>query len=109
VTWTNKYFNDDEINIATKEGYRFIVATIGMRVLWNKSDIVLDMPTPVSYPSHPSSSPPGDPGDDDDGGDDDGNDNAGGSGTSPPDNNNPQGGTGAASGDVTPPPTSGSN
>jgi hypothetical protein len=48
VTWTNKYFDEDEINIATKEGYRFIISTIGMRVLWNKSDIVLDMPTPVS-------------------------------------------------------------
>ena len=48
VTWTNKDFDEDEINIPTEEGYRFINATIGMRVLWNKSDIVLDMPTPAS-------------------------------------------------------------
>jgi hypothetical protein len=57
VTWTNLDFDEDEINIPTKEGYRFISATIGMRVLWNKSNIVLDMMTPTSQPSHPSSSP----------------------------------------------------
>ena len=59
---------------------------LGMQVLWNKSNIVLDMPTPVSQPSQPSSSPPGDPDDD--------NDNAGGPGSNPlgslpPDNSNP--------------------
>ena len=48
VTWTNKDFDEDEIDITTEEGHRFIDATIGMRVLWNKSDIVLDMPTPAS-------------------------------------------------------------
>ena len=95
VTWTNKDFDKDEIDIPTEEGYRFIGATIGMRVLWNKSDIVLDMPTPVSQPSHPTVSLPSDPGDDndDDGGGDD-NDNAGSPGTCPPgspppDNSNP--------------------
>ena len=44
MTRTNKDFDKDEIDIPTEEGYRFIGATIGMRVLWNKSDIVLDMP-----------------------------------------------------------------
>ena len=48
MTWTNPDFDEDEIDIPTEEGYRFIGATLGMRVLWNKSDIVLDMPTPVS-------------------------------------------------------------
>ena len=56
VMWTYPDFNEDEINIPTKEGYRFIGATISLRVLWNKSYIVLDMPTPASQPSHPSSS-----------------------------------------------------
>ena len=31
VTWTNSEFDEDEINIPTEEGYRFIGATIGMR------------------------------------------------------------------------------
>ena len=48
VTWTNKDFDEDEIDIPTEEGYRFIGATIGMRILWNKSDIVLDMTMLVS-------------------------------------------------------------
>ena len=48
VTWTNLDFDEDEINIPTEEGYRFIGATLSMRVLWNKSNIVLDMPTPMS-------------------------------------------------------------
>ena len=51
VTWTNKEFDEDEIDIPIEEGYRFIGATLGMRVLWNKSDIVLEMPTPASQPS----------------------------------------------------------
>ena len=48
VMWTNSDFDEDEINIPTEEGYRFIGATIGMHVQWNKSNIVLDMPTPMS-------------------------------------------------------------
>ena len=66
VTWTNSEFDEDEIDIPTEEGYRFIGATLSMRVLWNKSNIVLDMPTLASHPSQPSLSPPGDP--DDEGG-----------------------------------------
>ena len=100
MTWTNPDFDEDEIDIPTKEGYRFIGATIGMRVLWNKSDIVLDMLMPASQPLHPSSSPLDDPSDDDDDGssdDDNGgndNDNAGCPcssplGSPPPGNNNP--------------------
>jgi hypothetical protein len=57
VTWTNKDFNEDEIDIPIKEGYRFIGATIDMCVLWKKSDIILDMPTSASQPLHPLSSP----------------------------------------------------
>ena len=48
MTWTNKDFDEDEIDIPTEEGYRFIGATIGVRMLWNKSNIVLEMPTPAS-------------------------------------------------------------
>jgi hypothetical protein len=48
VTWTNKDFDKDEIDIPTEEGYRFISTTLGMRVLWNKSDILLDMPMSAS-------------------------------------------------------------
>jgi hypothetical protein len=48
VTWTNLNFDEDEIDIPTEEGYRFIGATIGTRVLWNKSDVVLDMLTSAS-------------------------------------------------------------
>jgi hypothetical protein len=48
VMWTNKDFDDDEIDIPTEEGYRFIGATIAMRVVWNKSDNVLDMSMPAS-------------------------------------------------------------
>jgi hypothetical protein len=48
VTWMNLDFDEDEIDIPTKEGYMFIGSTISMRVLWNKSNIILDMPTPVS-------------------------------------------------------------
>ena len=38
VTWTNSDF---------EEGYSFIGGTLGLRVLWIKSDIGLDMPTPA--------------------------------------------------------------
>ena len=48
VTWTNSDFEEDEIDISTEEGCRFLGATVGMRVIGNKSDIVLDMPTSVS-------------------------------------------------------------
>jgi hypothetical protein len=48
VTWTNLDFDEDEIDSPTEEGYRFISATISVCVLWNKSDIVLDMPTSAS-------------------------------------------------------------
>ena len=81
VTWTNKDYDEDEIDIPTEDWYRFIGATIGVRVLWNKNDIVLEMPTPAPQPSQPSTSPPDDPGDDDDDDSDD-NDNNGGPGSS---------------------------
>jgi hypothetical protein len=48
MTWTNKDFDEDEIDIPIEEGYMFIGATIGMCVLWKKSDIILDMPTSAS-------------------------------------------------------------
>ena len=48
MTWTNLDFEEDEIDIPTEDGCRFLGATLGMRVLWNKSDIVLDMLTMAS-------------------------------------------------------------
>ena len=48
VTWTNSDYNEDEIDIPTVEGFRYMRGILGMQVLWNKSNIVLDMLTPVS-------------------------------------------------------------
>jgi len=48
VSWTNSEFDEDEIDIPTPEGFRFIGGILSMQVLWNKSDIVLDMPTSAS-------------------------------------------------------------
>ena len=48
VTWSNTEFDEDEIDIPTEEGNRFIGATLGICVLWNKGDIVLDVPMPAS-------------------------------------------------------------
>ena len=48
VMWTNKEFDEDKINIPTEEGSMFFGASLNMRVLWNKSDIVLDVPMPAS-------------------------------------------------------------
>jgi hypothetical protein len=46
--WTNTEFDEDEIDIPIEEGSRFNGATLGMRVLCNKGDIVLEVPTPAS-------------------------------------------------------------
>jgi hypothetical protein len=86
VAWTNVDFDQEEIDIPTDDGGRLLSSTLGSVVLWNKANIVLEMPTPSTQPSLPGSSPPGD--DPDDGDDDDndggkGNDNAGGPATSP--------------------------
>jgi hypothetical protein len=91
-------------------------STLGLVVLWNKADIVLEMPTPSTQPSLPRSSPPSD--DPDDGDDDDndgggkGNDNAASPATSPRDSpptdkSSARGDTRATPGDVTPPSESG--
>jgi hypothetical protein len=99
VAWMNNDFDEDELDIPIEEGARFIGAALGMRVLWNKADIVLEMPMPASQPSQLSLSPPGGPSDDDDdgGNDNGGNDNGNASGPSntplgspSPSNNNPQ-------------------
>jgi hypothetical protein len=44
VAWMNNDFDEDELDIPIEEGARFIGAALGMRVLWNKADIVLEMP-----------------------------------------------------------------
>jgi len=71
VVWTNIEFDEHDLDIPSEDGVRFIGETIGSCVLWNKSDILLEMPMPASQPSQPSSSPPAGPSDDDEGGGDD--------------------------------------
>jgi hypothetical protein len=120
VSWANPDFKQEELDIPTEEGYTFMGAVIGSRVLWNKADILFDLPTPASQRPRLGSSPLSDDlgdDDDDDGSDDNGdngNDNAGGTGcpprgSPPPDNGSPHGDIGAASGNVTPTSGSGSN
>ena len=48
VSWTNSDFDEDEIDNPTLEGFRFIGGILSMEVLWNRSDIILDMLTPAS-------------------------------------------------------------
>ena len=48
VMWTNKEFDEDKIDIPTEEGRRFIGATLGMRMQWNKGDTILEVLTPAS-------------------------------------------------------------
>jgi len=114
VAWTHNDYEEDELDFPTEDGIRFIDGTIGSRMLWNKADIFLEILTPASQPSRPSSSPLGGPSDDDDddnGGE--GNDNAGRPDSSPgrtprPITSNPsQGGSGGALGNDTPPPSQG--
>jgi hypothetical protein len=50
VAWMNPDFEQEELDIVTEDGARLIGVTIGSQVLWNKADILLEMP------SHPSSS-----------------------------------------------------
>jgi hypothetical protein len=63
-----------------------IVAALGTWVLWNKADLLFEMPMSLSQLSHPLLSPPGDDlgyGDDDDDNGGNGNDSASGLGSSP--------------------------
>jgi hypothetical protein len=112
VMWTYDHHDDDELDFANKEGDMTLGQALGTRVLWNKVDIVLDMPKPASKSSQPSSSPPGGPSDDDDDNDGDGNNNDGGPSSTPPrspcpDTSNRQGDTGGAPSHQTPPPSKG--
>jgi hypothetical protein len=108
VAWMNANFDHKEIDIPTDDGGRLLDSTLGSIVLWNKADIMLEMPTPSTQPSLLRSSPPGDDlddSDDDDGGSK-GNDNASGPTTSPRDSlptdkSSTQGDTGATPGDAT--------
>jgi hypothetical protein len=45
VAWTNTNFDQEEIDIPTDDGGRLLGSTLGSVVLWNKADIVLEMPT----------------------------------------------------------------
>ena len=102
-------FENDELDFPTEEGCTTIAGALGMRMLWNKADIVLEEKKLASKPSEPLSSPPGGPSDKDDGnrGDDNGSDGPSNSPghSPPPDMNNQQGGPGGAPGNETPPPT----
>jgi hypothetical protein len=65
VVWVNPDFEHEELNFPTEDENTLIGGDLASRALWNKADIMLEMPTPASHPSYPSSSPPGDdPGDD---------------------------------------------
>jgi hypothetical protein len=48
VAWTHDHHNEDELDFPTEEGAMTIGGALGMRVLWNKADIVLEMPKPAS-------------------------------------------------------------
>jgi hypothetical protein len=57
VMWTLDHHNDDELDFPNEEGDTTLGRVLDTRVLWNKADIILDMPKQVSKPSQPSSSP----------------------------------------------------
>jgi hypothetical protein len=112
VMWTHDHHDDDELDFANEVGDTTLGRALGTRVLWNKADIILDMPKPASKSSQPSSSPPGGPSDDDDDASDDGNNNDGGPSSTPPRSpcpnpSNRQGDTRGAPGHQTPPPSKG--
>jgi hypothetical protein len=82
--WMHDHHDDNELDFPNEEGDTTLGRVLDTRELWNKADIVLDMPKPVSKPSQPSSSPPGGPSDDDDDNGGDGNGDDGGHGNTPP-------------------------
>jgi hypothetical protein len=88
VAWMHDHHDEDELDFPTEEGAMTIGGALGMRVLWNKAYIFLEMP---KLASQPSSSPPGGPSDDDD--DNSGDDNGG-------DGNGNDGGLGSTMGGV---------
>ena len=83
MTWMNQEFDEDEIDIPCPNGNRYMRSLTGEKVLWNKSNIMLDEVTPVSMCSKPSPSPSSDPSDDDDDNSDDDYNNNAGPGSSP--------------------------
>jgi hypothetical protein len=108
--WTHDHHNDDELDFPNEEGDTTLGRVLSTRVLWNKADIILDMPKPVSKSSQPSSSPSGGPSDNDDDNSGDGNGDDGGHGSTPPrspcsDLSNPLGGTRGEPGHQTSPPS----
>jgi hypothetical protein len=110
VMWTHDHHDDDELDFPNEEGDTTLAWVLGTRALWNKADIILDMPKSASKPSQPSSSPPGGPSDDDDDNGGDGNGDDGSHGSTPPrsprpDTSNPQGGTRGELGHQIPPPS----
>jgi hypothetical protein len=92
VSWVVPGFEEHDLEIPTPNGVRFLGAAICLEVLWNKEDILLELPKPVSQPSEHASSPP-DPddsgGNDYDDGDDDKGKNGGPPKSPPPPNSLP--------------------
>jgi hypothetical protein len=48
VSWAAPGFEEHDLEIPTPNGVRFLGATICFELLWNKEDILLELPTPVS-------------------------------------------------------------
>ena len=46
VGWTNLDCDDDELDIPTPQGFKYNREILGEEVPWNKSNIVLNEPTP---------------------------------------------------------------
>jgi hypothetical protein len=44
VTWTHDDFEEEEIDFPTEEGAKYIRGILGCIVIWNKEDIILEMP-----------------------------------------------------------------
>jgi hypothetical protein len=51
VMWMHNHHDDDELDFANEEGDTTLGRALGTRVLWNKANIVLDMPKPASKSS----------------------------------------------------------
>ena len=68
MAWVAEEHEKDELDYPIEDGTTTIYRAIGLRVLWNKADIVLLIEKSASKPAQPSSSPPSSPSDDDNAG-----------------------------------------
>ena len=58
IAWVAEEHEKDELDYPLEDGNTTIHHALGLRVVWNKADIVL-MEKPTSKPAQPSPSPPG--------------------------------------------------